>query len=130
VHFGVKNSSGFILVVVMLFLSILSLLALSVLEVNLLENKTSVFYYDQVKSFYMAEESLLQKEQQIFAGQDTSGVAIDEMCGVTIYLLTATASYRSAKTILCSTVAKVDDSKNCNPKPNIASGRQAFWSER
>ncbi len=129
-RFSIRSSGGFILVMVMLFLSILSLLALSVLEVNLLENKMSAFYYDQVKSFYMAEEYLLQAERQMLEGQNTNGVVIDKMCGATIYLLTATASYRGAKTVLCSTVAKVDDGNNCNPKPNITSGRQAFWIKR
>lgn len=128
-----SHSAGFILIVVMLFLSILSLLTFGLLEGNLLENKMSEFYHSKVQSFYLAEKYLLQAEQQILNGEGVTSAVIalvdDSNCGVKIYFLTATANYQKAKTILRSTLAKIGDTNACISKPNITSGRQAFWVE-
>jgi len=130
-----KDNCGFVLVTVMLFLSILSLLAFSVLEVCLLENKMSVFYQDKINSFYIAEEYLLQAERQILDGKliTNANIEINDInsgiCGVSFYRLNARADCRGVKSILRSTLAKVGDIGNCNPKPDIVSGRQSFWIE-
>lgn len=126
-------TKGFALIIVMLFLSILSLLAFSVLEVSLLENKMSVFYKNKIESFYLAEKHLLQAEQQI---QDAKNPTNDnirfriintDICkGAIVYHLIATADYRAARSVLHSTFIKVHDISQCDLG---LSGRQSFWVE-
>lgn len=117
----------------MLFLLVLSLLAFSVLNITLLENKMCVFYQNKIKSFYIAEKNLLQAEKKILAGAvvvDNNIRVIDSsVCGVIFYRLTASASFKGAKTSLQSTFAKLGDDRRCDSKPSVTPGRQSFLVE-
>lgn len=139
-HSSVGNNSGFILIVAMLFLSILSLLAFSMLEVNLLENKMSAFFQDKVQSFYQAEEYLSQAEEQINAGglPANANVSFNDItssisgvpCEVIFYRLKATANHRGTESVLWSTFLKVrGDTRGCNSRSKVVTGRQSFWIE-
>lgn len=139
---SVKNNThqGFILIITLLLLSILSLLALCMLEINLLENKTSVLFQDKVNSFYEAEKYLLEAEQQIKAnglprspnieGDDltSSFPAPASPCKIFFYRLKATGNYRGTTSVLWSTFLKVVDVTKCTDS-NLTAGRQAFWVE-
>ncbi len=144
---NVSNNSGFVLITTMLFLSILSLLVLCMLEVNLLENKTSVFFQDKVYSFYQAEGYLLQAEEYLLQAKEPSCVSgtlihpnvecfkvtpnpvVSTLpCKIAFYRLRATADYQEAKSILWSTFLKIDDAAKCGGI-NLIAGRQAFWIE-
>ena len=122
------NNDGFILVVMMLFLLVASLLAVSGLNMNLLEDRMNIFYQDKIRSFYQAENLLLDAERKILSGVETNDIPIIDMdiCGVTFYRLTVEAEYHGAKSSLQSIFAKAGDFKNCSFKPNISSGRQSF----
>lgn len=129
-----KNKDGFILVMMLLFLSILSLLAFSILNITLLENKINGFYQDKIKSFYLAEDNLLRAERAILqrgeVNLDVAGVEVAKIaqgeCGEAFYRLTVTANYRGAKSVLQSVLVKINDAGNCLASRKITSGRQSF----
>jgi Tfp pilus assembly protein PilX len=140
-HPNVCSDDGFVLVIVMLFLSILSLLALGILEINLLENKMSAFFQDKVNSFYQAEEYLLQAEMEMRAGNlpaNDVNIKITKigsgifgvLCEVNFYRLRAKASCRGIDSVLWSTFLKVGDIAGCSPEFDLITGRQSFWIER
>lgn len=130
----INKAQGFILVTAMLFLLVLSLLAFSKLEIGFLEQRMGIFYQNKVTAFYLAEDYLLRAEEQILAEQEPLNVEVDmvnyhECQEVVLYRLTVRASYRGAKSVLRSIVAKVGDVTHCNLTAKITSGRQAFWDE-
>ena len=132
-----KNQRGFILVTVVLYLAILSLLAFSLLEANLLEIKSEAAYRDKIDAFYMAESYLDLAEKQICNGQEaisSANVFVERIpapsiCegGVNFYRLTAVAEKGSAKVTQQSTVAMFKDNLEClshEIKPAVC--RQSF----
>ena len=123
-----KHEQGMVLVIMMLFLAVISLLALNLLNASLLEVKMSNYYLDKMRAFYLAENSLIQAEQEILAGKKVSSVEVIDtsVCGVTFYRVFASAKYKETPSDLQSTLAKVGDTTQCDPKPNIKQGRQAF----
>ncbi|EKE00782.1 MAG: hypothetical protein ACD_21C00274G0001 [uncultured bacterium] len=122
------NEQGMVLVIVMLFLLITSLLALSLLNGSLLETKMSSYYQDKVRAFYLAEDYLAQYEQEILAGREVAGAKIIDagVCGATFYQITANAKHNAVVSKLQSTFVKVDDTAHCDPKLNVMPGRQSF----
>jgi len=122
------HTNGFILVTTMLFLLVVSLLAISVLNMNLLEDKMNIFHQDKIRAFYKAENILLDAERRILVGLDVSNIQIVDtnICGVTFYRLIVEAEYHGAKSILQSVFAKISNFENCPSKPNINLGRQSF----
>ena len=125
-----KNNSerGMVLVLVTLFLSVISLLALNLLNGSLLETKMSRYFHDKTRAFYMAENYLEQYEQTILDGGEvkTAAVIDTSLCKVTFYRVFASAEYHQASSRLQSTLAKVGDIAQCAIKPNIKQGRQSF----
>ncbi|MEI8054923.1 MAG: PilX N-terminal domain-containing pilus assembly protein [bacterium] len=116
-----------VLVAVMLFLSVVSFLALSLLNTSLLETKMSGYYQNKTHAFYKAESILEKREQEIAAGKIVSPEITEiknaNVCGVIFYSITASAEYN---TKLQSTFAKIVSPHNCTPKTSIKPGRQAF----
>jgi len=122
------HEKGMVLVMVLLFLSVISLLAINLLNTSLLETKMSGYYQNKSKSFYQAENYLAQSEQAILAGEKIANAEIidTDVCGVTFYRVFASAEHNSAQSKLQSTLAKIDDLSHCDPKPNVREGRQSF----
>lgn len=127
-----KNEYGFILIVMLLFLLVLNLLTLCILDVDLLETKMLVGYQDKIKTFYRAENILVQAEQEILDGKAVTVPGVDvqlinsSICGIIFYRLTVKASYRGAESILQSILAKIGEVSRCQPQPKIVPGRQSF----
>ena len=112
---------GIVLVVVMLVLLIVSLLALNLLNSSLLETKMSNYYQNKACAFYRAENYLSQYEQEILGGgKITNAEIIDTaICGVTFYRVFASVTHNTVLSKLQSTLAKIDVTKHCNPKPKV-----------
>jgi Tfp pilus assembly protein PilX len=53
-----SNQQGIVLVTTLLFLTIISLLAMDIIETHLLETKMSSYYYAKAKAFYLAQQDL------------------------------------------------------------------------
>ncbi len=132
ISFNARGEGGFILVMVMLFLSIFSLFAFSILEIGLLENKMSIAWQDKVKAFYLAEKYLSAAEKQISEGglpinaEEINSGIFGKSCGIKFYRLIARADVRGAESVLQSVFATKGDVDECVPKPNITAGRQSF----
>jgi Tfp pilus assembly protein PilX len=122
------REKGMVLVVIMLFLLIVSMLALNLFNTSLLETKMSCYYQSKTHAFYMAENYLTQYEREILAGGQVAGAKVidSSLCGVTFYRVIASAKYNGAPSNLQSTLVKTDNTIHCDPKPNIKQGRQGF----
>jgi Tfp pilus assembly protein PilX len=121
---------GMVLLVVMLFLSIVSLLAIELLNTSLLETKMSNSYRDKVYAFYEAEKRLKRYEREIVEHGNTENAKIIDdrsVCGAVFYHVVASAKVNGAQSKLQSTFAKNIDSAYCDePKPITKPGRQSF----
>jgi Tfp pilus assembly protein PilX len=122
------HEKGMVLIVVILFLSVVSLLALNLLNTSLLETKMSNYYQNKARTFYQAENYLIQSEQAILRGEQIANAEIIDagICGVTFYRVFAEAKYNAVHSKLQSTLAKINDLSICNPKPMVKQGRQSF----
>ena len=119
---------GMVLVVTMLFLLVISFLALSLLNTSLLETKMSGYSKDKVLAFYKAENNLERFEQEIIDG--IAGIEIDKItgsdgCRAIFYRVTANAEYNGAQSELQSTFVKITSTNPCDLK-KITPGRQSF----
>ncbi|MCK4609212.1 MAG: hypothetical protein KAT71_07010 [Gammaproteobacteria bacterium] len=123
-----RKSSGVVLITALLFLLVLTLLAMSFLRTGLLEAKMSSNYQAKVFALQNAELNLAKSASKI--GQSSvlpKGVAvIAAPCGVTFYRITAIGSYKKSHTALQEIFATVGDTSRCKPKPHIHNGRQAW----
>lgn len=120
---GLKSETGMVLVVVMLFLLIISLLAINLLNASWLETKMSGYYQNKMQAFYEAEIDLKKHEQEIRIGEETDNAKItgtDYACGVIFYRVTASA----ASSTLQSTYAVFTNMSHC--ATDIKPGRQSF----
>jgi len=120
---------GTILISALLFLLILTLLAMSISQTGLLENKMSSNYQDGIFALQRAEINLIKKEQQIGRSNKLpSGVDImsTAVCGVTFYRVRAEGKYGETKRVLQSTFAIINDATHCRHKSLIIPGRQSW----
>ncbi|MBU0744105.1 MAG: hypothetical protein KKE11_01870 [Gammaproteobacteria bacterium] len=129
-NLSLVNTRGYILVVMMVFLSILSMLALGMLNLGLLESKMDGFSQDKIKSFYIAENYLLRARQQIVFGGEVTNATVEKIdadeCGVTFYRLTSKGNYRGAESVLQSTIAKLHEGSACDEKLRLTAKGQSF----
>jgi Tfp pilus assembly protein PilX len=120
---------GAILISALLFLFVLTLLAMSISQTGLLENKMSSNYQNGIFALQRAEINLTKKEQQIGRSNKLpTGVEIisTAVCGVTFYRVKAEGKYGEAKQSLQSTFAIIGDTTHCHHKPSIIRGRQSW----
>ena len=127
---GHMLEKGMVLVVTMLFLLVISFLALNLLNTSLLETKMSGYSHNKVLAFYEAEKNLERLEQEITDGK-TAGIEIDKIigsddCRATFYRITASAEHNGAQSELQSTFVKITDTNPCALKKDIKPGRQSF----
>lgn len=119
-----------ILITVMLFLLILSFLALSLLNTSLIEIKMSGYFQNKIFAFYKAENLLEKYEQEIIDGKianaETSEIISTGICGVIFYRIIARAGYNGVLSVLQSVFVKANNLNQCKPAPNIKLGRQSF----
>ena len=124
------KEKGMALVVVMLFLSIISFIASSLLNTSLLEIKMSNYYNNKAHAFYMAENILEKYEQEILNNEITSPEITEirdaNVCGAFFYKIIATAKYNHVVSMLQSSFAKIIPTDSCAKIPNIKPGRQSF----
>lgn len=125
-----KYENGTILLSVMMFIVIITSLALFILQSSVLENKMSIAYFSKISAFYKAENDLSKYEKRILDGGSVKGNIAQKLddygncAGVEFYRITVAAKDESVK--LQSTMAKLGDIAKCSPKPNIRPGRQSF----
>lgn len=115
--------------IVMLFLTMMSLFALYLFNTSLLETKMTNYYQNKIQAFYKAETLLIQYEYEVLSGKNiVSAELIDSTssCGVVFYRIIAEAEYNGARSKLQSTLAKLDSSIHCDLKPKVTNGRQSF----
>lgn len=124
------NAKGFVLVTVLLFVFILSLLALTLSQVSLMETKMSGYYQEKILSLVDAENKLIKDEGILATGQIPREAILitDTVCGVKFYRLTAAGKFGATKSVVQSTFVKIGDVSHCDPKPKIKAGRQS-WKE-
>jgi hypothetical protein len=121
---------GAILLSTLLFIMLLTLLALYISQTSWLESKMSNAYVAKLIALYEAENSLYKYEQKLLAGEKINEKIAQKLdgysycSGVEFYRLHVTSV--DGTTELQSTVAKVGDISKCEPKPRVISGRQSF----
>jgi len=121
------SETGAVLITALLFLLILTMLAMSIVHIGLLETKMSKNYQDKIFATQQAEQNLIQKEQQLNSGNLSVATVISTaICGVTFYRIEAEGQYHHAKTNIHSTYAIIGDTSHCDPKPTIHPGRQSW----
>lgn len=123
--------SGFILVMVIFFLFILSLLALSALNLVVFETKINGLYQNKIKSFYHAEDKLLKMEHKLLYGEKIDNPNIisflyyDDVNKVTFYRL----NMHDGASNIQSVVAVPDNANESGVKTGALYGRQSFVVE-
>jgi Tfp pilus assembly protein PilX len=117
-----KCQGGMALVTVLIFLSISSLIALTLVEQSILTSKMSMYYAQKIKAFYQTEAILAQYESDLLAGKPVkSAHKIMSDGSVDYYSVLAAANYHGAKVRLQSTVAKI-----IKPPVKVKAGRQSW----
>ena len=93
---------------------------MGIFEKVLWEHKTEHLYEEKIRSFYLAEESLIQGERSIYEDAMISGgcAKIDLFkkqyrCGVDLYTVVARGSYGNSVTTLRSIVTRSNDASDC-----------------
>lgn len=97
------NQKGIVLVTTLLFLTIISLLAVDIIETHLLETKMSSHYYAKAKAFYLAQQGLQhalakishQNNNKHFTGKINIEKKITKNSQV-IYIVAVNAKYQKA----------------------------------
>lgn len=113
---------------VMFFLFILSLLALSALNMVVFETKINGLYQNKIKSFYRAEDGLLKVEHKLFHGGKIANPDIvsvlyhDDINKVTFYRL----NVHDGTTNIQSVVAVPYNANESGVKTGALYGRQSF----
>jgi Tfp pilus assembly protein PilX len=126
------KEKGIILILTMLFLSIASMLAVSLLNITLLENKTNNYYTNKLKAFYKAEELLIKYENEVINHNNMQHAEIiddESVCGATFYRVTAFYKYGKISSKLQSVVAKTSNKINndtCNKAAKNPKTHQSF----
>jgi len=120
----VKHAKGFILVTVLLVTLLLSLIALTMSQTSLMENKMVSYYQSKSWDLVAAENKLLQAENDLFLGKiPREAILIPAgVCGVKFYRI----NISQKTTVLSSTYAHLEDFSHCDPKPQVKEGRQSF----
>jgi Tfp pilus assembly protein PilX len=122
------NNLGIILVSTMLFLLLLTLLAINALQTALLETKMSANFKDNIATLHKAEKKLQHKEFLLQQGitplpPEITLISTD-ICGINFYRI----KVHCDKEILQSTYAVIGDISSCDSKLNIQPGRQSWVS--
>jgi Tfp pilus assembly protein PilX len=119
---------GIVLVTVLLFVAVLSLLVFSVMYTAILQIKMSYNDKEKAVAFYAAEKQLAIYEHELTLGHSiiAAEIILCNICGVTLYRVTALAAHKTAQSKLQSTFAVLGDTSKCVVKPIIKSGRQ-LW---
>lgn len=125
------SAQGFVLIFTLLITFILSLLALTLVQVSLMETKMGVYYWEKTLSLIDAENKLLKAETTLIAGQVPREATLitDEICGVKFYRVTTSGKFGTTESVLQSTFAKIGDISRCPVKPKIKEGQQG-WVEK
>jgi hypothetical protein len=125
-----KLNHGFVLVVALLFLVIISLLAVSILQHSLVAAKITTNYLDQIIAFQAAERDLILSEQNLLTGNITSNIKLisQAKCGISFYQIIAIGENHGTKSKLQSTFAIVTGANHCDFNPAIKTGRQSWRS--
>ncbi len=124
------SAKGFVLIFTLLITFILSLLALTLVQVSLMETKMGVYYQEKTLSLIDAENKLIKDEAILLVGQVPHDAILitDEICGVKFYRVTTSGKFGTTESILQSVFAKLGDVAHCTIKPKIKEGQQ-MWRE-
>jgi Tfp pilus assembly protein PilX len=124
--YDMNSQNGAILLPILLFIAMLTLFALSLANISLLEIKMSQAHEDGSSAFYEAANRLAKYEYNVLInGTDSHAQSIDVgMCGVKFYRIAAKSG--SGNSSLTSTLAKLDHPEKCTPSPTIREGRQSL----
>ncbi len=108
-----SRQEGFVLIMVLMLLSVLSFLVVATLQNNALELKMSRNFSDQVVAFYDAEAALDLAKRKILGVSHTAQKSLAKIhyqiklngvddCERAIYLLYASGEYHGAKVLLAA----------------------------
>ncbi len=128
------RNRGFVILLMLLFLTVFSMIFLNIFEKSLWDHRMERLYEDKIKSFYLAEECLLQKERSLLHGDismqsscaQVELLAEKDECNVDLYAVTARGKQGDSVTMLRSVVAKYDDQNSCALGKKIPRGRVSF----
>ena len=109
----------------------MSLLALTLVQVSLMETKMSAYYQEKTLSLINAENKLLKDESVFAAGQVPHDAVLitDEICGVKFYRIITSGKFGATISVLQSVFAKIGEVEHCPIKPKVKEGRQG-WVEK
>jgi len=124
------SAKGFVLIFTLLITFILSLLALTLAQVSLMESKMGAYYQEKTLSLIDAENKLIKDESVLVAGVVPRDAVLvtGEICGVKFYRVTTDGKFGATKSTVQSTFAKIGDTSHCDPKPKVKDGRES-WKE-
>lgn len=126
---NINNNTGFMLVSVLLFLTIISLLFVVMNEHVWLTNNINNINALQTKLFYQTEAELLKQERivsQKRSCNDNSSI-LYASCGINICLVSAQSQQNNLTVALQSSFAIIDNSAICPNPPLEKEGRLAWW---
>lgn len=132
------SQQGFVLVIALLFLSVITLLVSSAFSLGLLQNKMSLFFYQQALSLQRAELALLVGEGSI-KGEESQGEGVidnysrynfkrraESICGGVYYQIDASGTAKEAKSELQSILLIPQPAEEC-PNPVLSRQRVGWW---
>ena len=120
-----KLQKGMVLISALLFITILSLLVISIAEIGLLETKMSKSYQDKTQAFYNVLSEITSNEQKLLTNQKSKFVQINDLgvCGVTFYRIDIVKTVGNASSEIVSNFAKFGDFSKCDKMPAFNEGR-------
>ena len=130
-----RLNRGVGLIPVLIFLAIFSMVSMGIFEKVLWEHRTERLYEEKIRSFYLAEECLIQGERSVYEDVIISGGCFaatlfkeEYQCGVDLYTVVARGSYGDSVTTLRSVIAKNNGNSNCKVADGqtLAVGRISF----
>jgi len=129
------KQNGVVLIIALLFTTVLTLLALSILQKGLLESRMTSYISKQDIDLAELEKDLIKEEEKIKSTissnkvTEISSLEITKdlhVCGFKFYRAKVTKI--NSGIIAQSTYAIENKDEKCDPKPNVKAGRQSWFT--
>jgi Tfp pilus assembly protein PilX len=122
---------GIGLIPALIFLVVFSIISVGISEKVLWERSTEHLYEEKIRSFYLAEECLIETERSIIEDVmifNSCAKVVPSQSGADLYTIIAKGSYGNSVTKLRSVVAKDNGGSNfkVGNKRNLPMGRISF----
>lgn len=129
------KQNGVILIIALLFTTVLTLLALSILQKGVLESKMTSYISEQDTTLAELEKDLLKEEEKIKSAASSNKITEissleitkdSHVCGFRFYRTKVTKI--NSDIIAQSTYALENKDEKCDSKPNVKAGRQSWFT--